>query len=61
MQQNPRIRRLGLIPISQQGEGVRRYTLARLEEVSLATPPVPDRLAEVHPLPVRDSARSAAS
>lgn len=57
MQQNPRIRRLGLVPISQQGEGVRRYMLARLEEVSLATPPVPDKLAAVHPLPVRHANR----
>ena len=61
MQQNPRIRRLGLIPISQPGEGVRRYMLARLEEVSLATPPIPDKLAEVHPLRVRERLRRAAS
>jgi len=34
-----RITRIGLVPISQPDESVRRYRLARLEEVSLATPP----------------------
>ena len=38
MQQNPRIRRLGLIRVSQPDEGVRRYLLARLDDISLATP-----------------------
>jgi hypothetical protein len=41
MHQNPRIRRLGLVRVSQPGEGVRRYLLARLDEISLSTPPVP--------------------
>lgn len=59
MQQNPRIRRLGLIQVSQQDEGIRRYLLARLDDVSLATPPVPDKLAAVHPLPARDGLRRA--
>jgi hypothetical protein len=35
----PRINRIGLVPVSQPGEAVRRYRLARLEDVSLATPP----------------------
>jgi hypothetical protein len=42
MHQNPRIRRLGLIRVSQPDEGVRRYLLARLDEISLSTPPVLD-------------------
>jgi hypothetical protein len=61
MQRNPRIRRIGLIQVSQQDEGIRRYLLARLDDVSLATPPVPDRPAKVHPLPVRENLRRAAS
>jgi len=39
MHQNPRIRRLGLIRVGQVDEGVRRYRLARLDDVSLSTPP----------------------
>jgi hypothetical protein len=35
----PRVNRIGLVPVSQPGEAVRRYRLARLEDVSLATPP----------------------
>jgi hypothetical protein len=35
----PRVNRIGLVPVSQPGETVRRYRLARLEDVSLATPP----------------------
>ena len=61
MQQNPRIRRLGLIQVSHQDEGIRRYLLARLDDVSLATLPVPDKLAEVHPLPAREPLRRAAT
>jgi hypothetical protein len=34
----PRVNRIGLVPVSQPGEAVRRYRLARLEDVSLATP-----------------------
>jgi hypothetical protein len=33
------MKRLGLVPISSADPAVRRYRLARLEEVSLATPP----------------------
>jgi hypothetical protein len=36
---NPRIRRIGLIRVSEPDEGVRRYLLARLDDLSLATPP----------------------
>ncbi len=50
-----------MIQVSHQDEGIRRYLLARLDEVSLATPPVPDKLAEVHPLPAREPLRRAAS
>ncbi len=38
MGNNPRIRRLGLIRVSEPDEGVRRYLLARLDDISLATP-----------------------
>jgi hypothetical protein len=34
-----RMSRLGLVPVSSADPAVRRYRLARLEEVSLATPP----------------------
>jgi hypothetical protein len=34
----PRVTKIGLVPVSQPGEAVRRYRLARLEDVSLATP-----------------------
>jgi hypothetical protein len=33
------MKRLGLVPVSSEDPAVRRYRLARLEEVSLATPP----------------------
>ena len=33
----PRVTKIGLVPVSQPGEAVRRYRLARLEDVSLAT------------------------
>lgn len=38
MGRDPRIRRLTLIP-SGEGEAVRRYRLARLDEIALASPP----------------------
>ena len=38
MGKNPRIRRLTLIPAGED-EAVRRYRLARLDEVALASPP----------------------
>jgi hypothetical protein len=34
-----RMQRLGLVPVSSADPAVRRYRLARLEEISLATPP----------------------
>jgi hypothetical protein len=47
MPANPRIRRLGLIRVSHPDEGVRRYLLARLDDISLATPPTRNGLAAV--------------
>jgi hypothetical protein len=41
-----RVNRLGLIPVSSTDPAVRRYRLARLEEVALQTPPE-GRLADV--------------
>jgi hypothetical protein len=35
----PRVTRIGLVSVSHPTESVRRFRLARLEEVSLATPP----------------------
>ncbi|HEY1594053.1 MAG TPA: hypothetical protein VGF74_01555 [Thermoleophilaceae bacterium] len=34
-----RVKRLGLVPITSLDPAVRRYRLARLEEVALETPP----------------------
>ena len=34
-----RMRRLGLVPVISADPAVRRYRLARLDEISLATPP----------------------
>jgi hypothetical protein len=34
-----RVNRLGLVPVSSLDPAVRRYRLARLEEVALETPP----------------------
>ena len=34
-----RVNRLGLVPVSSTDPAVRRYRLARLEDVALATPP----------------------
>lgn len=38
---NPRIRRLTLIPLEGPDEELRRYRLARMDEIALATPPDP--------------------
>jgi hypothetical protein len=62
MERNPHIRRLGLIRISQPDEGVRRYLLARLDDISLATPHSQDgagAAAVVRALPQRDTRRQA--
>ena len=62
MHQNPRIRRLGLIRVSQPDEGVRRYLLARLDDISLATPHSADGAAAaavVRPLPAPETRRQA--
>lgn len=34
-----RVKRLGLVPVTSPDPAVRRYRLARLEEVALETPP----------------------
>jgi hypothetical protein len=34
-----RVNRLGLVPVSSHDPAVRRYRLARLEDVALETPP----------------------
>jgi hypothetical protein len=36
---NPRIRRLALIPFEGPNDELRRYRLARMDEIALATPP----------------------
>jgi hypothetical protein len=39
MAANPRIRRLTLVPFSHPDDELRRYRLARMDEIALATPP----------------------
>jgi hypothetical protein len=39
MQRTPRIRRLGLVRVSREDESVRRYLLARLDDLSLPNRP----------------------
>jgi hypothetical protein len=41
MAANPRITRLTLVPHSGRGGELRRYRLARMDEIALATPPDP--------------------
>jgi hypothetical protein len=41
MDANPRIRRLTLVPFEGTGGDLRRYRLARMDEIALATPPDP--------------------
>jgi hypothetical protein len=41
MSENPRIRRLTLVRSSDPGDEMRRYRLARLDEIALASPPDP--------------------
>jgi hypothetical protein len=51
---------LGLIRVSEPDEGVRRYLLARLDDISLATPHSQDGAAAaavVRPLPSPDGGR----
>lgn len=36
---NPRIRRLALVPFEGPNDELRRYRLARMDEIALATPP----------------------
>jgi hypothetical protein len=38
---NPRIRRLTLVPHPGPNDELRRYRLARMDEIALATPPDP--------------------
>jgi len=46
MHEEPRFTRLAMVRLGGTGEGVRRYGLARLDEIALATPPVRPRPAE---------------
>jgi hypothetical protein len=43
-----RVHRIGLVPVSSMDRSVRRYRLARLEEVALATPPESGRYLNGH-------------
>ena len=40
MHEEPRFTRLAMVRLGGAGESVRRYGLARLDEIALATPPV---------------------
>lgn len=40
MHEEPRFSRLAMVRLGGGGSGVRRYGLARLDEIALATPPV---------------------
>ena len=42
---NPRIRRIALVPFEGPDDELRRYRLARMDEIAIATPPDPS-LAE---------------
>jgi hypothetical protein len=54
MASNPRIRRLTLVPYGGADEELRRYRLARMEEIALASPPDPAALG-------RDRSRNGAA
>jgi hypothetical protein len=41
MAASPRIRRLALVPFEGPDDELRRYRLARMDEIALATPPDP--------------------
>ena len=41
MNTNPRIRRLALVAVEGPHDELRRYRLARMDELALATPPYP--------------------
>ena len=41
MAANPRIRRITLVPYEGPDDELRRYRLARMDEIALATPPNP--------------------
>jgi hypothetical protein len=45
MDANPRIRRLALVPFEGPDDTLRRYRLARMDEIALATPPDPSSVA----------------
>ena len=46
MHEEPRFTRLAMVRLGGTNEGVRRYGLARLDEIALATPPVRPRPAD---------------
>ena len=43
MREEPRFTRLAMVRLGGVNEGVRRYGLARLDEIALASPPVRPR------------------
>lgn len=46
MHDEARFTRLAMVRIGGGGGGVRRYGLARLDDIALATPPVPTAVAD---------------
>ncbi|MFL5845981.1 MAG: hypothetical protein ACJ762_14935 [Solirubrobacteraceae bacterium] len=54
MHDEPRFTRLAMVRLGGGGAGVRRYGLARLDEIALASPPVRSKIALAEP---RDDAR----
>jgi hypothetical protein len=46
---NPRIRRLTLVPLEGSRDELRRYRLARMDELALATPPDPSVVGRDRP------------
>jgi hypothetical protein len=55
MHDEARFTRLAMVRLGGGGGGVRRYGLARLDDIALATPPVP-RAAPPAPEPSDDAA-----
>ena len=53
---NPRIRRLALVPLEGPDDQLRRYRLARMDELALATPPDPSVVGRDGPKAVEPQA-----
>lgn len=49
MHDEPRFTRLAMVRLGGGGAGVRRYGLARLDEIALASPPVRSKLTADRP------------